>query len=119
MDDNVATRRQTRSILAAILCKNIIAKELRVDEKEVIPAALFREDLGADEWDMVELLFAFEEVFEIKIPDKAAERIRTVEHAVHFITKHAPGCERWFPFEKPERPDNDRSGPRLRFVMSR
>lgn len=119
MDDKVIGRQETRSILATILLKEIIVRELGADEAEVTPGALFVEDLGANPWDLVELFFAFEEAFRIKIPDREAEKIRTVKHVVNFITKHAPGCERWFPFEKSERPDNDHSGPRLRFVMSR
>jgi acyl carrier protein len=97
MDDKVIGRRETRSILATILSKEIIVKELGADEAEVTPGALFGEDLGANPWDLVELFMAFEEAFEIKIPDSAAERIRTVKYAVDFITKHAPSCERWFP----------------------
>jgi acyl carrier protein len=99
MDDKVIGRRETRSILATILSKEIIVKELGADEAEVTPGALFVEDLGANPWDLVELFMALEEAFEIKIPDNVAERLRTVKHAVNFIVKHAPGCERWFPWK--------------------
>jgi len=60
-----------------------------VDEAEVTPNASFVDDLGADSLDTVELVMAFEEAFEIEIPDEDAEKIRTVQDAITYINQHA------------------------------
>jgi len=69
--------------------KQIIVEQLGVDEGEVAPSASFVDDLGADSLDTVELVMAFEEAFDIEIPDEDAEKIRTVNDAVDYIGKHA------------------------------
>jgi acyl carrier protein len=69
--------------------KQIIVEQLGVDEAEVTPTASFVDDLGADSLDTVELVMAFEEAFEIEIPDEDAEKIRTVQDAVSYIDSHA------------------------------
>ena len=69
--------------------KQIIVEQLGVDEAEVTPAASFVDDLGADSLDTVELVMAFEEAFDIEIPDEDAEKIRTVQDAVSYIDQHA------------------------------
>ena len=69
--------------------KQIIVEQLGVDEAEVTPSASFVDDLGADSLDTVELVMAFEEAFEIEIPDEDAEKIRTVQDAVAYIDQHA------------------------------
>ena len=69
--------------------KQIIVEQLGVDEAEVTPSASFVDDLGADSLDTVELVMAFEEAFEIEIPDEDAEKIRTVQDAVTYIGQHA------------------------------
>ena len=69
--------------------KSIIVEQLGVDEEEVTPDASFVDDLGADSLDTVELVLAFEEAFEIEIPDEDAEKIRTVQDAVDYIGEHA------------------------------
>ncbi len=69
--------------------KQIIVEQLGVDEAEVTPTASFVDDLGADSLDTVELVMAFEEAFEIEIPDEDAEKIRTVQDAVSYIEAHA------------------------------
>jgi len=69
--------------------KQIIVEQLGVDEAEVTPSASFVDDLGADSLDTVELVMAFEEAFEIEIPDEDAEKIRTVQDAVTYIEQHA------------------------------
>jgi acyl carrier protein len=69
--------------------KSIIVEQLGVDEEEVTPDASFVDDLGADSLDTVELVMAFEEAFDIEIPDEDAEKIRTVQDAVDYIGKHA------------------------------
>src|SRR5277367_1923368 len=71
--------------------KQIIVEQLGVDEGEVTQNASFVDDLGADSLDTVELVMAFEEAFEIEIPDEDAEKIRTVQDAVDYIGKHAKG----------------------------
>ena len=65
--------------------KEIISKQLGVDLAEVKPEASFIEDLGADSLDTVELVMAFEEAFEIEIPDEDAENIAKVQDAVNYI----------------------------------
>ena len=69
--------------------KQIIVEQLGVDEGEVTQTASFVDDLGADSLDTVELVMAFEEAFEIEIPDEDAEKIRTVQDAIDYIGKHA------------------------------
>jgi len=59
-----------------------------VDEAEVTPMAHFIDDLGADSLDIVELVMAFEEAFEIEIPDEDAEKITTVKDAIDYIQSH-------------------------------
>jgi acyl carrier protein len=71
--------------------KQIIVEQLGVDESEVTPTASFVDDLGADSLDTVELVMAFEEAFDVEIPDEAAEKIRTVNDAVDYIQKNAKG----------------------------
>lgn len=68
--------------------KQIIVDQLGVDEGEVTPAAHFIDDLGADSLDIVELVMAFEEAFEIEIPDEDAEKITTVKDAIEYIQSH-------------------------------
>jgi acyl carrier protein len=68
--------------------KQIIVEQLGVDEAEVTPTAHFVDDLGADSLDIVELVMAFEEAFEIEIPDEDAEKITTVKDAIDYIQGH-------------------------------
>jgi len=68
--------------------KQIIVEQLGVDESEVTPTAHFVDDLGADSLDIVELVMAFEEAFEIEIPDEDAEKITTVKEAIDYIQSH-------------------------------
>lgn len=69
--------------------KQIIVEQLGVDDTEVTSNASFVDDLGADSLDTVELVMAFEEAFDIEIPDEDAEKIRTVQDAVTYIGKHS------------------------------
>ncbi len=71
--------------------KEIIVEQLGVEESEVTATASFVDDLGADSLDVVELVMAFEEAFNIEIPDEDAEKIRTVKDAVDYIQAHAKG----------------------------
>ena len=68
--------------------KNIIADQLGVGEDEIKPTSSFIEDLGADSLDIVELVMAMEEEFEVEIPDEEAENIKTVQDAVNYINTH-------------------------------
>jgi acyl carrier protein len=67
--------------------KEIIAEQLGVDDSEVTDTASFIDDLGADSLDTVELVMAFEEAFELEIPDEDAEEIQTVSDAVTYISE--------------------------------
>ena len=71
--------------------KNIIVEQLGVDAKEVTTEASFIEDLGADSLDTVELVMAFEEQFDIEIPDEDAEKITSVKDAIAYIEGNASG----------------------------
>lgn len=70
--------------------KAIVVEQLGVDESEVLPAASFVENLGADSLDLVELIMALEEGFstperKVEIPDEAAEKIVTIQDAIDYI----------------------------------
>ena len=65
--------------------KKIVADHLGIEEEKVTEEASFIDDLGADSLDTVELVMAFEEEFEIEIPDDAAEKIQTIKDAIDFI----------------------------------
>ena len=67
--------------------KQIIAEKLGVSEDKVTATASFVDDLGADSLDQVELIMAFEDAFEIEIPDEDAEKLRTVKDALDYLQK--------------------------------
>jgi len=67
--------------------KSIVAEQLGVKEEEVTNEASFVDDLGADSLDTVELVMALEEEFETEIPDEDAEKIKTVQQAIDYITQ--------------------------------
>ncbi|MCS6857429.1 MAG: acyl carrier protein [Deltaproteobacteria bacterium] len=66
--------------------KKIISDKLDVDIEQIKPESQFIEDFGADSLAIVELVLAFEEQFEIEIPDEDTEKIRTVQDAINYIT---------------------------------
>ncbi len=68
--------------------KEIIVDQLGVDASEVTPEAKFIDDLGADSLDIVELVMALEEEYDIEISDEEAEKIQTVGDAIAFIKAH-------------------------------
>lgn len=65
--------------------KDIIVDQLSVKVESVVPGASFVDDLGADSLDLVELIMAFEETFDVEIPDEDAEKIITVQDAVNYV----------------------------------
>jgi acyl carrier protein len=71
--------------------KEIVVEQLGVDEAEVSMESTFIDDLGADSLDIVELIMAFEEEFNIEIPDEIAEKIKTVKDTVELIDKEKQG----------------------------
>jgi len=68
--------------------KEIIVEQLGVDAEEVVAEASFIDDLGADSLDIVELIMALEDVFDIEIPDDDAEKITTVQDAIDYIKQN-------------------------------
>lgn len=64
---------------------DIIVEQLSVEKDKVVPEASFVDDLGADSLDLVELIMAMEEKFDIEIPDDDAEKIVTVKDAVNYV----------------------------------
>ena len=76
-----------RNVTAEV--KRIIKEQLDVDEKDIKPESTFIDDLGADSLGLVELVLAFEESFEIDIPDEDTEKIKTVGDAINYIKSHA------------------------------
>ena len=69
--------------------KKIIIEQLGVNAEEVSAESAFVDDLGADSLDTVELVMAFEEEFDLEIPDEDAEKIATVGDAIRYIDEHA------------------------------
>jgi acyl carrier protein len=69
--------------------KEIIVEQLGVNESEVTPEAKFVDDLGADSLDLVELVMALEEEYNMEISDEDAEKILTVGDAIEYIQAHA------------------------------
>ena len=73
--------------------KELVAQQLGVNEEQVTENASFKDDLGADSLDQVELVMAFEEEFNIEIPDEDAEKIQTVGQAIEYISSKAGAAE--------------------------
>ncbi len=71
--------------------KEITVEQLSVEEADITMDSTFIDDLGADSLDIVELIMAFEEEFNIEIPDEVAEKIKTVKDAVEYIEKEKQG----------------------------
>lgn len=73
--------------------KDIIVDKLGVSQEKVKPEAHFVEDLGADSLDTVELVMAFEDEFDVEIPDEDAQNITTVKGAIDYLTKKQKEAE--------------------------
>jgi len=71
--------------------KEIVVRELSVPENQVTENATFQGDLNADSLDVVELVMAFEDEFDVEIPDEEAEKITTVKEAVDYLEKKLNG----------------------------
>lgn len=67
--------------------RKIVAEQLGVKEAELNDEASFRDDLGADSLDSVELVMALEEEFEVEIPDEEAEKATTVKQTIEYISE--------------------------------
>ncbi|MFT6835129.1 MAG: acyl carrier protein [Francisellaceae bacterium] len=69
--------------------KQIVVEQLGVKEEDVKPESSFIDDLGADSLDTVELVMALEEEFEIEIPDEEAEKIKTVQDIITYVSSNS------------------------------
>ncbi len=65
--------------------KQIIAEKLGVSEDKITPQSSFIDDLGADSLDQVELIMAFEDEFDVEIPDEDAEKMKSVKDAIEYL----------------------------------
>lgn len=68
--------------------QEVLADQLGLEENEIKPESKLKEDLGADSLDMVELIMAMEEEFDVEIPDEEAQNIRTVADAVNYVEQY-------------------------------
>src|ERR1044072_4757117 len=87
-DDEKGVLRTSMATSAEDRLKKIIAEQLSVSEDEVTPEANFIDDLNADSLDLVELIMSLEEEVNVKISDEDAEKIRTVQDAMHYLHEH-------------------------------
>jgi acyl carrier protein len=71
--------------------REIIVEQLGVSAEEAVPQASFIEDLGADSLDIVELVMAMEEEFDVEIPDEDAEKLQTVAAAIQYLREKVGG----------------------------
>jgi acyl carrier protein len=81
----VAPGRGGDSVATFDRVKKVVAEQLQVDPEQITSEASFIEDLGADSLDVVELVMALEEEFDLEIPDEDAEKLQTVGAAVNYI----------------------------------
>lgn len=68
--------------------KSIVVEQLGVEAEKVVMEASFIDDLGADSLDIVELIMALEEEFNLEIPDEEAEKITSVGNVVNYVQSH-------------------------------
>ena len=69
----------------------IIIEQLGVSKEEIVPEASFIDDLGADSLDIVELVMAMEEEFDLEIPDEDAEKIQSIGDAINYVKERTAG----------------------------
>jgi acyl carrier protein len=81
----VSAGRELRPMSLEDRVAEIIVEQLGVTREEVVPEASFIDDLGADSLDIVELVMAMEEEFDVEIPDEDAEKIQTIGSAVQYL----------------------------------
>lgn len=84
----IAERRNNTMSDVELRVKKIIAEQLNADEDAIKPTSSFIDDLGADSLDTVQLIMAFEEEFNVEIPDEESVKIKTVQDAIDFIQNH-------------------------------
>lgn len=72
--------------LLKVRLRQILAAQLGVDEAQIVPTARFTDDLNADSLDLVEMIMALEEEFNIEIPDEEAEKLINVQDALDYLT---------------------------------
>jgi acyl carrier protein len=89
METEIDKRRTPMAVNSKV--KDIIVEQLGVDPERVAPEASFIDDLGADSLDIVELVMAMEEEFNIEIPDEDAEKLRTVADVQNYLEKKGKG----------------------------
>jgi acyl carrier protein len=89
LEKHVLCRKELKMSDIADRVKKIVVEQLGVDAGKVTTTASFIDDLGADSLDQVELVMAFEEEFNVEIPDDAAEKILTVKDAIDYISAHS------------------------------
>ncbi len=70
---------------------DLVVEQLGVSREEAVAEAAFIDDLGADSLDIVELVMALEEAFDVEIPDEDAEKIQTIEDAVSYLKERVKG----------------------------
>ncbi|MDR0621978.1 MAG: acyl carrier protein [Deltaproteobacteria bacterium] len=76
----------SNDILSRVI--KVVADELSIEESEVVPGASFQDDLGADSLDLVELIMAIQEEFDVTINDETSKDIKTVQDVVNFINTY-------------------------------
>ena len=69
----------------------LVVEQLGISREEVVAEAAFIDDLGADSLDIVELVMALEEAFDVEIPDEDAEKIQTIQDAVSYLKERVEG----------------------------
>jgi acyl carrier protein len=82
----ITTKRRVKMAVESKMI-DIIVEQLSVDKDKVVVGASFVDDLGADSLDLVELIMAMEEEFDVEIPDEEAEKIASVQDAIDFVNK--------------------------------
>lgn len=87
METNKDTNTQEARVALSPKIKDIIVEQLGVDPEKVKAEASFIDDLGADSLDIVELVMAMEEEFDLEIPDEDAEKLKTVQDVASYLEK--------------------------------